>query len=41
LFLGEAADLLYHFLVLLAAKNHKLSDVEEVLEKRFQKKSSE
>ena len=41
LFLGEAADLLYHFLVLLATKNYKLSDVEEVLEKRFRKKSSE
>jgi phosphoribosyl-ATP pyrophosphohydrolase/phosphoribosyl-AMP cyclohydrolase len=41
LFLGEAADLLYHFLVLLAAKNYKLSDVEEVLENRFRKKSSE
>lgn len=41
LFLGEAADLMYHFLVLLAAKNYKLSDVEEVLEKRFRKKTSE
>lgn len=34
LFLGEAADLMYHYLVLLAAKNYSLSDVIEVLEKR-------
>lgn len=34
LFLGEAADLLYHFLVLLAAKGHKLEDVEAVLRRR-------
>lgn len=31
LFVGEAADLLYHYLVLLAAKNISLADVEEVL----------
>lgn len=36
LFLGEAADLMYHFLVLLAAKNKTLSDVEGVLKKRHQ-----
>lgn len=36
LFLGEAADLMYHFLVLLAAKNKNLSDVEGVLKKRHQ-----
>jgi phosphoribosyl-ATP pyrophosphohydrolase/phosphoribosyl-AMP cyclohydrolase len=36
LFLGEAADLMYHFLVLLAAKNKTLSDVEQVLKKRHQ-----
>ncbi|MCZ8354550.1 MAG: bifunctional phosphoribosyl-AMP cyclohydrolase/phosphoribosyl-ATP diphosphatase HisIE [Cyclobacteriaceae bacterium] len=41
LFLGEAADLMYHFLILLAAKNYRLSDVEEVLEKRFRKKTTE
>jgi phosphoribosyl-AMP cyclohydrolase / phosphoribosyl-ATP pyrophosphohydrolase len=34
LFLGEAADLMYHYLVLLAAKNVQLSDVVEVLKQR-------
>jgi phosphoribosyl-AMP cyclohydrolase / phosphoribosyl-ATP pyrophosphohydrolase len=34
LFLGEAADLVYHFLVLLAAKGCRLEDVIEVLEGR-------
>ncbi len=34
LFLGEAADLLYHVLVLLAQKNIRLSEVVEVLKKR-------
>jgi phosphoribosyl-ATP pyrophosphohydrolase/phosphoribosyl-AMP cyclohydrolase len=34
LFLGEAADLIYHVLVLLAQKNIKLSEVIEVLKKR-------
>ena len=33
-FLGEAADLLFHYLVLLQAKDHKLTDVLEVLAKR-------
>ena len=33
-FLGEAADLLYHYLVLLHAKNYKLDDVIDVLAKR-------
>jgi len=37
LFLNEAADLLYHYLVLLAAKNYSLQDVEEVLQKRHKK----
>jgi len=37
LFLGEAADLMYHFLVLLAAKNKKMDDVIEVLKKRHSK----
>lgn len=32
--LNEAADLLYHFLVLLQAKNHQLSDVVKVLANR-------
>ena len=34
LFLGEAADLLFHYLVLLAAKDFTLEDVLEVLRKR-------
>ncbi len=37
LFLGEAADLLYHFLVLLAAKEIALDEVIEVLEVRHAK----
>ncbi|MEO0731777.1 MAG: bifunctional phosphoribosyl-AMP cyclohydrolase/phosphoribosyl-ATP diphosphatase HisIE [Bacteroidota bacterium] len=34
LFLGEAADLLYHYLVLLAAKGYSLEDVRAVLRSR-------
>ena len=34
LFLGEAADLMYHYLVLLAAKGYTLEDVREVLRSR-------
>ena len=34
LFLGEAADLMYHFLVLLAQKDSSLSEVVEVLKDR-------
>lgn len=34
LFLNESADLLFHFLILLKAKNFKLSDVVNVLEHR-------
>ncbi|MBK8636628.1 MAG: bifunctional phosphoribosyl-AMP cyclohydrolase/phosphoribosyl-ATP diphosphatase HisIE [Saprospiraceae bacterium] len=37
LFLGEAADLLFHYLVLLQAKNFKLADVIKVLEGRHGK----
>lgn len=37
LFKDEAADLLYHYLVLLTAKNMQLSDIIEILEKRHQK----
>lgn len=33
-FLSEAADLLYHYLVLLQAKNYKLQDVIDVLAQR-------
>lgn len=38
LFRGEAADLLYHFLILLRAKNMKLEDIENVLKVRNTKK---
>jgi phosphoribosyl-AMP cyclohydrolase / phosphoribosyl-ATP pyrophosphohydrolase len=38
LFLGEAADLLFHYLVLLEAKNFELDEVIEVLMQRHQKK---
>lgn len=37
LFLGEAADLLYHYLVLLAAKGKSLEDVTRVLQQRHGK----
>ena len=36
LFLGEAADLMFHYLVLLAAKDFKLDDVLAVLKRRHQ-----
>src|SRR5215211_5509063 len=38
LFLNEAADLLFHYLVLLQAKNCSLADVIKVLEQRHQPK---
>lgn len=34
LFLNEAADLMYHYLILLSAKNTSLNDVTEILEER-------
>ncbi|MCG8384039.1 MAG: bifunctional phosphoribosyl-AMP cyclohydrolase/phosphoribosyl-ATP diphosphatase, partial [Cytophagales bacterium] len=34
LFLNEAADLMYHYLVLLAAKGFELNDVIKVLRER-------
>lgn len=34
LFMGEAADLMYHYLVLLAAKNYTLTEVIDVLKSR-------
>lgn len=34
LFLNEAADLFYHYTLLLAAKNFSITDVEKVLKKR-------
>jgi len=37
-FCNEAADLMYHFLVLLRAKGYKLEDIEEVLMKRHRNK---
>lgn len=37
LFLNEAADLLFHFIILLRAKGFKLQDVMKVLEERHQK----
>jgi phosphoribosyl-ATP pyrophosphohydrolase/phosphoribosyl-AMP cyclohydrolase len=37
LFLNEAADLLYHYLILLQAKGYKLQDVADVLEGRNKK----
>lgn len=37
LFLQEAADLMYHYLVLLAEKGKSLQDVVQVLEKRHRK----
>jgi phosphoribosyl-ATP pyrophosphohydrolase/phosphoribosyl-AMP cyclohydrolase len=37
-FLGEAADLLFHYLVLLKAKGHSLPEVERVLEQRHASK---
>jgi phosphoribosyl-AMP cyclohydrolase / phosphoribosyl-ATP pyrophosphohydrolase len=38
LFLGEAADLLFHYIVLLQAKDCSLADVIEVLQERHQHK---
>jgi phosphoribosyl-ATP pyrophosphohydrolase/phosphoribosyl-AMP cyclohydrolase len=37
LFLNEAADLMYHYLVLLTSKNFSLADVEQVLKERHSK----
>jgi phosphoribosyl-ATP pyrophosphohydrolase/phosphoribosyl-AMP cyclohydrolase len=37
LFLGEAADLLFHYLVLLEAKDYELDEVIEVLKQRHLK----
>ena len=38
LFLNEAADLLFHYLILLQAKGHNLQDVSDVLKGRHVKK---
>jgi phosphoribosyl-ATP pyrophosphohydrolase/phosphoribosyl-AMP cyclohydrolase len=40
LFLNEAADLLFHYLILLQAKGHNLKDVTDVLQVRHDKKTS-
>ena len=40
LFKNEAADLLYHYLILLKAKNNKLADIENILQKRKNKKTT-
>jgi phosphoribosyl-AMP cyclohydrolase / phosphoribosyl-ATP pyrophosphohydrolase len=37
LFLNEAADLLFHYLILLQAKNKKMDDVISILKSRHQK----
>ena len=37
LFLNEAADLMYHYLVLLQAKGYTIQDVEKVLKQRHGK----
>ena len=34
LFLGESADLLFHYLILLQSKGYTLKDVVNILEKR-------
>lgn len=38
LFKNEAADLLYHYMILLQAKNFKLEDIESVLKERNNRK---
>lgn len=38
LFIGEAADLLFHYLILLQAKNLKLNDIEQELKNRMKNK---
>lgn len=40
-FLGEASDLLFHYLILLQAKGHTLKDVLAVLEARHKAKTEE
>ena len=37
LFLNEASDLLFHFLILLQAKGYKLDDVIRILKERHHK----
>jgi phosphoribosyl-ATP pyrophosphohydrolase/phosphoribosyl-AMP cyclohydrolase len=40
LFLNEAADLLFHYLILLNAKGYNLQDVTDVLERRHEAAST-
>ena len=40
LFLDEAADLLFHYLILLEAKGHNLKEVTNVLQVRHDKKTA-
>ena len=40
LFLNEAADLLFHYLILLEARGHNLNEVTDVLQARHDKKST-
>jgi phosphoribosyl-AMP cyclohydrolase / phosphoribosyl-ATP pyrophosphohydrolase len=40
LFLNEAADLLFHYLILLEARGHNLQEVTDVLENRHNKKTA-
>ncbi|MEJ7610583.1 MAG: bifunctional phosphoribosyl-AMP cyclohydrolase/phosphoribosyl-ATP diphosphatase HisIE [Ferruginibacter sp.] len=40
LFIGEAADLLFHYLILLEAKGFKLDDVSNVLKERHKKSNN-
>jgi len=40
LFLNEAADLLFHYLILLEAKGHNLKEVADVLQVRHNKKTA-
>jgi len=40
LFLNEAADLLFHFLILLEARGHNFFEVTDVLQARHDKKST-
>ncbi|HEX3768612.1 MAG TPA: bifunctional phosphoribosyl-AMP cyclohydrolase/phosphoribosyl-ATP diphosphatase HisIE [Puia sp.] len=40
LFLNEAADLLFHYLILLEARGHNLKEVTDVLENRHNKRSA-
>jgi phosphoribosyl-ATP pyrophosphohydrolase/phosphoribosyl-AMP cyclohydrolase len=37
LFLGEASDLFFHYLILLQAKGFRMSDILVTLEKRIKK----